>query len=480
MSSHVIINPSSTHSSHVSQASSASHSSPASPVSPLIITPYGEMPYVNADFTASGIPYNPIESFINNKILPWYANTHSNAHNGQLMSHYINQSKDIIRRSVGAKPCDKVIFTGNGCSGAIIHLIHNLDLKENIKGSLKTVVFISVAEHHSNYLPWIHLPIQLVVIPMDAHGKINIIHLKKELDKYKKHPIVGCFIAGSNVTGVIQPIKEISILIHDYNGLVFWDYAGCAPYVRINMHAGPKEYFDGIMISPHKFLGGPGTPGILISNCDTFKNKEPFCPGGGTVRFVCKKYTHYNENIEIRETGGTPNIIGCIKAGLVFQLKDKHLNNIISRNKAINKRVRKGLTGVVELITPDSNEIPIYSFRIKGLHYNFIVALLNDLYGIQSRGGVSCCSLYAQQLLKVKPDSIHHQIESNKGVPGDYGWCRVTFHYTMSNRTVDFILQAIKKIASDGSEYLNEYEYIPEKNNWEHKKFKMNFPDLNL
>ena len=461
----------------------------------LINTPYGVFPSINADITASGIPYAPIEKFISQKVLPYYANTHSNAHNGQLMANYITQSKDLIRESIKAKPCDKVIFTGSGCSGAIVHLIHILNLRH--KQRIKPVVFISVGEHHSNYLPWQHLPVKLVIIPFLESGTIDIETLKHKIQQFKDHPLIGCFIAGSNVTGILQPVNEISILMHNHGGLIFWDYAGCAPYVEINMHRDrcSNDYFDGIMMSPHKFLGGPGTPGILVANNETFKNKEPFCPSGGTVRFVCKKFTHYNDNLETRETGGTPNIIGCIKAGLVFQLKDSHLQEIIVKNSKINLKVRhffsspeilKLKISLVNMPVPvksHKNQVPIYSFRIENLHYNFVVALLNDLFGIQSRGGVSCCSLYAQHLLKLNSkhrEEIYQQIISDKGVAPDYGWCRVTFHYTMSEKTIDYILTAIKTVAIRGAELIKDYNYIPEKNNWNHKKWQIKFPKLSL
>jgi selenocysteine lyase/cysteine desulfurase len=457
-----------------------------------ITTPFGVVSPVNADYTASGAPYDPIETFIRDKVLPYYANTHSNAYNGQLMANYIAQSKDLIRKSVGAKECDKVIFTGTGCSGAIIHLIHTLNLRVATKPI--TVVFITVAEHHSNYLPWQHLPVKVVVIPMLDDGKINTDNLVDNLKKYANNPKICCFIAGSNVTGVLQPVDQVSQLVHRYNGLIFWDYAGCAPYVTINMHKNEASgmYFDGIVLSPHKFLGGPGTPGVLVANCKTFRNNEPFCPGGGTVRFVCKKFTQYNENLETRETGGTPNIIGCIKAGLVFQVKDKHIKDIIRRNHAINKRVLSFFEGPqakalgITLVNPSAastETVPIYSFRVKDFHYNYIVVLLNDLFGVQSRGGVSCCSLYAQHLLHLKPkerDQIYHQIADNKGVPASYGWCRVTFHYTMTNETIDFILDSIKQVAEKATGLLKEYRYIPDKNNWVHKQRPPVFPVLSL
>ena len=272
-----------------------------------------------------------------------------------------------------------------------------------------------------------------------------------------------------------------------YGGLIFWDYAGCAPYVAIDMHRGPSSYFDAIFISPHKFLGGPGSPGVLVANHRLFKNDVPFCPGGGTVRFVSADIKRYSDNLEQRETGGTPNILGCIKAGLAFQLKDEMIHYITQREDAINHMVRPRLYGNRRLTLinpkpyPGMNQVPIYSFKIEGLHYNFIVALLNDIFGIQSRGGVSCCSMFAHFLLrncKRKQMSIYKQIVSDHGVPADYGWCRVTFHYSMSDAVIEFILYAIDYVAQYGHLFLNQYDYIETDNHWVYRGFQHQFPTL--
>ena len=452
--------------------------------SSLIQTPFGPKYFVNADFTASGVIYKPIEAFITQTIYPYYSNVHSNAANGQLMAAYVTQAKDIIRKSVGAKPCDKLIFSGNGCSGAVIHLIHILNLRQPAR---PTTVYVTVAEHHSNYLPWTHLPVALKVVPILPSGLIDVAYLTRELKK-DTGAIICSFIAGSNVTGVLQPVYALAKLVHQYNGLIFFDFAASAPYVPIRMHTeDPDTYFDAIFISPHKFLGGPSTPGLLLANYKLFKNEVPFCPGGGTVRFVCKKFNHYIDDPERRETGGTPNIIGCIKAGLVFQLKDELLPFIQRRDRAISKRVHPFLESLpgIQLIGPASklkvDQFPVYSFTVQGLHYNLVVVLLNDLFGLQTRGGVSCCSVYAEHLFHLcrqKRDKIYKQIVTNHGVPGEYGWCRVSFHYTMTDAVVSYILQAIAFVAAHGAAFLPAYDYVEDKNIWVYKGFKATPPVL--
>lgn len=440
-----------------------------------IQTPFGSKFVINADVTATGYPNKMIESILDHQILPYYSNTHSNAYCGRLMSHYIEQAKETIRQSVNAQKCDRIIFTGNGCSGAINHLIHCLNLRNHSYDT--TVVFITKAEHHSNFLPFTHLPVTLIYIPllMDT-GLINQKVLIEYLKKYKKYKnIIASFIASSNVTGVNQDVNTISKIVHKYGGLMFWDYAASAPYVPIDMHQDHLngKYFDAIFISTHKFFGGPGTPGILVANQNLFKNSVPYCPSGGTVRFVCPSFQTYNPNIEIKETGGTPDIVGCIKAGLVFDLKNKYQMYISHRDRHLTNYVTSQLKNIpnLKLLNPigNSDRQPIFVFTIDKLHYNYVVVLLNDLFGIQTRGGISCCSLLAQELLGIGPDQqqiIYNQIVTDKGVPSNYGWCRVSFHYSMPDYIVEYIVAAIKFVSKYGLVFNKIYKYYPTKNNW--------------
>lgn len=441
---------------------------------PQITTPFGKKYIINADVTATGYPNKLIETYINNQVLCYYNNTHSNAYTGRMMSHFINQAKTIINKSVNAGPHDQIIFTGNGCSGAVNHLIHCLDLRNH--SSEETVVFISKAEHHSNHLPWKHLPITLIYVPLLDNGLFDQGFLERELIKYQRFPnIIASFIATSNVTGVHQQTYLISQLVHNYGGIIFWDFAASAPYIPINMHYNDREkqYYDAMFISTHKFFGGPGAPGILIAHHNLFKNDVPYCPAGGTVRFACPTYQTYSQDIETKETGGTPNIIGSIKAGLVFDFKNRYQSYIEHWEKTMTPYIQSKLIKIknIKIINPikNINRQPIFSFMIVPLHYNMIVVLLNDLFGIQSRGGISCCSLLAQDLLGIDPHQqkqIHDQIVNNHGNPANYGWCRVSFHYSMPKYIVDYIIYAIDFIAKYGSQFKKLYKYYPSKNTW--------------
>ena len=444
--------------------------------SPLFQTPYGSRNMINADATASGFLYRPIDDFIQNNVVPYYNNTHSNAFAGQMMNLFINKSKQKISKSVNANKNDKVLFTGNGCTGAIQHIIHMLNIKQ--KSDANPVVFISEAEHHSNDLPWRHLPIDLVIIPIDVEtGLINLSKLKKYLKKFSDRRLkLISFIAVSNITGVIQPIEDICTLGHKYGALVMFDYATGGPYVPINMHRDESSgnYIDILVLSSHKFLGGPSAPGILVVRDSCCRNDIPFCPGGGTVRFVTDDMQKYSDDIETRENGGTPNIIGCIRAGLCFELKDKYQSYISKRELWLLRYVQAGLVNLkdlIEIINPleNSERIPIFSFRVKGVHYNLIVTLLSDLFGIQTRGGISCCSMYAQKILKIsdeKKSDVYKSILDDQGVPSYYGWCRITCHYSMPKYIVDYIIYAIEFVAKNAKKFKPYYMYDAKKNSW--------------
>jgi len=446
----------------------------------IINTPFGKRHIIYADYTASGQSYPKIEKFIKHNILPYYANTHSNAYCGKLMAKYIKASKQQIKQSINCNDTDKIIFTGTGTSCAITHFIHLLNLKKEDKN----IVVISEFEHNSNFLPWRHEPVDLQIVKNLDNGLIDLNDLEQILDKHKSYDkkIIACS-AGSNITGIIQNTSAISILGHKYGFKVAFDYAAVGPYVKINMHklSNKYDYIDAIYLSPHKFLGGIGTPGLLVANECIFLNDCPYFPSGGTVKYTSKSQNIYSNNLEVRESGGTPNIIGCIKTGFVFQLKDKLQEYIIKREKEIVCKIKQKFKQInnIVLLNPDCDpnisQIPIYSFVVHKLHYNFVVALLNDLFGIQSRGGVSCSGIYAEQLLELnKKDEqyIINTIVYNEGMPQEYGWIRVTFHYTMTDDIIDYIIKAIDIVANYGHLFLNLYQYDKHANIWTNSHFK--------
>jgi selenocysteine lyase/cysteine desulfurase len=440
---------------------------------PIIQTPYGRKKLVYADSTASAQKEMNIDNYMIKNIYPIYANTHSNAYMGRTLSKNIQESKEYIAKEVNANDTDVVIFTGEGTTGAINQFIHSMKLKVPTKQ--KTVVFISKLEHFSNHLPWTELPVLVKYISFDCDGKIKLDELDNELLKYKSHNKVISMSSGSNVTGVIQDVEKICKIVHKYKKItVCFDYACTSPYVNIDM---ANNNIDAIFISPHKMLGGAGVPGILVANTKIFKNNKPYCPGGSTVKYG-DEYTHeYSKNISVRENGGTPNVLGQIQAKFVFELRNELLPYIIKRDNEILKYVDNKLKKLenIVILNPKNtiDRLPIYSIVFPNIHYNLVVVLLNDLFGIQSRGGISCCGLIAPYLLDIdknKLHKIHNQIHNNNGVSKQYGWVRISFNYTMNKKTIIYILSAIKYVANNGCDYIKSYKYDKHTNLWDFVK----------
>jgi len=367
---------------------------------------------IYADCIATGRPSPIIENHMIEKILPYYSNTHSNAYCGINMKECIKHTKEYMRKELKLSTNKKIIFTGSGCTGAINHLVFCLKL-----GSLCSVnIYLTPLEHHSNYLPWKELQetnkdkISLNILKITSNYMIDLDHLKNILDRSEPNKInIFSITACSNVLGIKTNINEVSSLIKSYNtqdsciygvnNLLFLDYACIAPYDDI---AG--DICNALFFSPHKFLGGPGTPGILIADKELFKNRVPMTPGGGCVIKVCSKSITYDPDIEKKETGGTPNILGIIRIKKILQLKKLFIDYIKKREEELTKKIfnyAKNINNLI-IILPDitKDRLPILCVAIKNLHYNFIVVLFNDLFSIQTRGGVSCTGILAELIEK--------------------------------------------------------------------------------
>ena len=400
-----------------------------------------------------------------------------------------------------------VVFAGSGSTGAIDKLIDCLEIRHPGRASTiattcarrsppaeRPVVFIGPYEHHSNELPWRESLADVVVIPEDHDGRIDLARLEAELVAHADRPLkIGSFSAASNVTGVISDVRAISILLHRHGALSFWDFAAAAPYVAIEMgpfaqtpqgrETDPLAYKDAIFISPHKFIGGPGTPGVLVARRELFRNRVPSVPGGGTVAYVNPTEHRYLADIEQREEGGTPAIVESIRAGLVFALKEAvGAEAIRAREHSFIRRAiaRWDRHPNIEILGSHSlDRLSIVSFVVRHpgpdgsrryLHHNYVVALLNDLFGIQSRGGCSCAGPYGHRLLGIDLErSREFEREIGRGCEGiKPGWVRVNFNYFISETVFDFILGAVELVASDGWRLLPHYRFEPSTGLWRH------------
>ncbi len=469
-----------------------------------VLGPFGLRRVTYADYTASGRSLGFIEDFIRDAVLPLYGNTHTESSGtGLQTTRFREDARRIIRDAVGGTAADHVVlFAGSGSTGAIDRLIDCLeirlpadladryDLAARIPPGERPVVFIGPYEHHSNELPWRESLADVVVIPEDHDGRIDLADLERELIAHADRPLkIGSFSAASNVTGVISDVRAISILLHRHGALSFWDFAAAAPYVSIEMgpfahgDSDPLAYKDAIFISPHKFIGGPGTPGVLVARRELFRNRVPSVPGGGTVAYVNPTEHRYLSDIEHREEGGTPAIVESIRAGLVFGLKEAvGADAIREREESFIRRAidRWSRHPNIDILgNPALDRLSIVSFVVRHpgpagssryLHHNFVVALLNDLFGIQSRGGCSCAGPYGHRLLGIDLERSHEfEREIARGSEGiKPGWVRVNFNYFISEPVFEFILGAVELVANDGWRLLPHYRFEPASGLWLH------------
>jgi len=489
-------------------------------------SPFGYRKVTYCDYVASGRSLSFIEEYIQSQVLTLYANTHTTTSiTGHQSTLFRYESRQLLMNAMNASKKDVLIFTGSGATSASNKLVHLLGLfkNQNINNNNNNnntkndssdssdsndtdtpVVFVGPFEHHSNLLPWRESNAKIVTIreSPDNNGLIDLSHLRSELVKHSansnKRLMIGAFSAASNITGVLQDTDTITALLHVYGAYAVWDYACAAPYVKIDMNVnkqiyGVSTHKDAIFFSPHKFVGGPGTPGVLLVKKHMFLNvNHPTQPGGDTVFFVTEQDHRYLKKPHEREEGGTPDVVGAVRAGLCFQLKSavgeetieslenelyKRAFDSFSQNQNIILLGHDHGTAATQSTDASLKRLPIFSFLVKLsdhylLHYNFVSTLLNDLFGVQSRGGCACAGPYSLKLLGI-PYDMAKKIEDALLKDDDHeflrpGFTRINFNYFFNKETTDYVIEAVNWVATHGYKLMPYYTFYPDTGEWKH------------
>lgn len=474
-------------------------------------TPFGERPLVYADYTASGRALLSIENYLN-EILKYYANTHTeDGFTGRSMSHLLKEAEISIKKAVNAGPKGKIIFTESGTTGGIVKLLQILGVYwppatarrvddilksclirnpegvdcnqelHNYMHESKPVVFVGPYEHHSNEIMWRNTLCQTVEVPMNMHAELDLEVLEQMVSDpaYKNRLKIGSFSAASNVSGLLTNVYEVARIMHRHGGLACFDFAACAPYVEINMRRDEQSYFDAIYLSPHKFLGGPGSSGIIVFNEDIYpKGLAPTVPSGGTVDYVSPVKEEYVKDIETREKPGTPGIMQAMRVALAFQLKDKVGQQVINDiEHYYYQKFMAAFEGDERIVflgeTRAEKKIPIIPFNVRHrdrlLHPKLVTRLLNDLFGIQTRAGCSCAGPYGHFLMNISQQvsDFYRCMITNVGYTGvKPGWVRLNLHYALAENEVDYLIETLKFVLEHGHKFVQCYEFNLNSGEW--------------
>jgi selenocysteine lyase/cysteine desulfurase len=456
-----------------------------------IETPFGRRLICYADLTATGRYLHFVEAWIR-QTRPFYANTHTAiSSTGRIMSELREEARRVIRRSVNASAHDEVLFVGAGATAAVNKLVGLIGLKiseplerefqlsSHIPEERRPVVFVGPYEHHSNELPWLESVATVVEIQLTAEGTIDLRDLAEQLKKYAARPLkLGTFSAASNVNGLLTDVPAVARVLHEGGAYACFDFAAAGPYVPIDMHpADPAERLDAIFLSTHKFIGGPQGSGVLVATRDLFRTLTPERPGGGTVDYVAafdKVSVDYTRRLDEREEGGTPSILGDLRAGIAFLVKEmigparvlEHERRIAADACArLEKHPRIQILGSTKL-----PRLAIISFNVEGLHHDLVSVLLDHLFGIQNRAGCSCAGPYGHRLLGIdreRSEKFRSQIAS--GLLGiKPGWVRISLPYYASPDDLEFILKAVEFVADHGQAFVPMYQLGWRDGVWRH------------
>lgn len=456
-----------------------------------IDTPYGKRLVCYADLTATGRFVHGVEAWMR-RVRPYYANTHTAiSSTGRVMSELREEARRVVRRAVNAGDHDEVLFVGAGATGAVNKLVGLLGLRiseplerqyalsRQIPAHERPIVLVGPYEHHSNELPWLESVADVVEVALDDAGSVDLDDLRAKLAAFADRPLkIGSFSAASNVTGVLSDVRAIARELHAHGAYAFFDYAAAGPYVPIDMHpADPNERIDALFLSVHKFVGGPQASGVLVAHRSLFRTRTPERPGGGTVDYVSAlehASVDYTPRLDEREEGGTPSIVGDIRVGMAFLVKEmSNPEKILAHEIELARRAIERLSRHPRIRVLGSATLPrlaIVSFNVERLHHDLVSALLDHLFGIQNRAGCSCAGPYGHRLLDIdRAESERYRAKIAAGMLGvKPGWVRVSLPYYASASDIEFILRAIEFVADHGRAFVPAYRLGWKDGVWRH------------
>ncbi|KAA2312419.1 aminotransferase class V-fold PLP-dependent enzyme [Pseudooceanicola sediminis] len=435
-------------------------------------TPYGTQRMLYADYVASGRALRQVEDFVAQHVLPWYANSHTEASAcGEAMTRMREEARTTIARLVNAGPDGHVIFAGSGATAGLNRIARLLQIEERVRNGDRIVVIHGPYEHHSNILPWRESGAEVLVVRPGARGGVDLDHLESLLKQQQADLIIGSFSAASNVTGILTDPDPVTRLLKAHDALAIWDYAGGAPYLPMDMTPTPDAAKDAIVFSAHKFPGGPGASGVAIVRDSLVQRSTPTVPGGGTVTFVSPWRHNYSPRVEAREEAGTPNVVGDIRAALVMLVKDAVGSaRIVDLDRHLRTQALSAWSGTPQIDLLERSEaeaLPILSFRVQGqtglVHHQLFTRMLSDLHGIQVRGGCACAGPYAHQLLGIDEegsDTLFGRLSEGHEMEKP-GWVRLNLSWLHSEDEVTRILQGVADLARDADTYARDYTCDP-------------------
>ncbi len=431
--------------------------------------PLGRKPLIYADYVASGRALRQVEDFVAQNVLPYYANSHTEASFcGQTMTRMRAEARTVVKRVTRANDDYAVVFSGAGATSCLNRLVNLLDIQVRVARGDAVTVLIGPYEHHTNILPWRESGAQVIEVDEAEDGGVCLSDLQKRLAGLKGHDlIVGSFSAASNVTGQLSDVNGVTRALRAAGAVSIWDYAGAGPYCDIDMCVGSDAQKDAVFLSPHKFIGGPGASGVMVLDKRVFARPVPTQPGGGTVTFVSPWGHEYSADLSAREEGGTPNVIGDIRTALALLVKEAIGQEFIDRRNAeLRALALEALAPVSDILLlgiPNAAALPIFSFQVhidgKRVHHQLFTRMLSDVYGIQARGGCACAGPYGHRLLKIDETAsraLKSQIQAGAEIEKP-GWVRFNLSYLLTDDKAAFILRSIVALTREFPEWVGRY-----------------------